>query len=301
MQEGRGRCKASRVVSLRKRRGGFFGWRPAGRETNLRAMTTDESWKLERDAFLAMSPPRQVPQSMSRAVVSFKSQWLLMIFGMIFLLMGLGFSWAFVPRHLLRERKLEQGPSLTVPGKILSVEETNLSINEVKVREYQFSYQPDSGGSRQGTAYTTGGRWREGATVRVRYLEADPALAVPEGARLGKSSAGALFVLLFPLVGGGILIGCLYSRQTKKRLLRHGWASSATVTALEKTSTEVNGQHVFKIHLTFIDDGRVVVKRSYDAAELALAEEAVSSSRPLQILYDPNKPKRLLFPETWKS
>ena len=263
-------------------------------------MTHDESWKLERDAFLAMSPPRQVPQSMTRAVSSFKGQILLMIFGMLFLLMGLGFSWAFVPTHLLRERKLEQGPSLTVPGKILSVEETNLSINEVKVREYRFSYQPDSGGARQGTAFTTGDRWREGATVRVRVLEADPALAVPEGARLGKSSAGALFVLAFPLVGGGILISCLYSRQIKKRLLRHGWASSATVTAVEKTSTEINGQNVFKIHLSFIDDGHAVVKRSHNAAELALAGDAMNSKRPLRILYDPNKPKRLLFPETWK-
>lgn len=255
---------------------------------------------MERDAFLAMSPPRQVPQAMTRAVGSFKGLWPLMIFGMIFLLMGLGFSWAFVPRHLLRERKLEQGPSLTVPGKILSAATTNLSINKVKVWEYRFSYQPDSAGGRQGTAYTTGSRWREGATVRVRVLEADPALAVPDGARLGKTSAGSLFVLVFPLAGAGFLVGCLYIRQVKKRLLRHGWASSATVTALEKTSMRVNNQHVFKIHLTFTDDGRAVVKRSYDAAELALAEEAMNSARPVRILYDPNNPKRLLFPETWK-
>lgn len=223
------------------------------------------------------------------------------IFGFVFLAMGLFFSWVFVPNHLLLDWKLKREPTLTVPGKILSAEVTSLSINKNKVVEYRFSYQPDSGGSRQGTAYTTGGHWREGAKVGVRFLQADPTLAVPEGARLSKSTATALLVLLFPLVGGAVLIGSFYSRHTRKRLLRYGLVARASVDSLEKTCMQVNNEYVFKIHLTFTDEGRTVVKRSYHAGEVALAEEAMKSSRPVQVLYDPNKPKRLLFPEAWKA
>jgi hypothetical protein len=264
-------------------------------------VNNDPSWQLERDAFLAMSPPRHVPQAMIRAVLPWRGQVMMMIFGFVFLAMGLFFSWVFVPNHLLLDWKLKQGSTLSVPGKILSAEETNMSINSVKVTEYRFAYLPDSGGERQGTAYTTGRRWRSGSRVRVNFLQADPTLAVPEGARLSKTSVGTLFVLLFPMAGGGILIGCFYSRHVRKRLLRHGWVSRATVDSVDKTRTVVNGQNIFKIHLTFPEAGRSVVKRSLDGAEISLAEEALHSSHPLQVLYDPNKPKRFLFPEVWKA
>lgn len=238
---------------------------------------------------------------MIRAVAPWRGQVMLMIFGFVFLAMGLFFSWVFVPNHLLLDWKINRGPTLTVPGKILSAEETKMSINGTKVTVYQFAYRPDSGEERQGTAYTTGRRWRSGSMVQVNFLQSDPTLAVPEGARLSETSAGTLVVLLFPIVGGGILIGCFYSRHVRKRLLRHGWVSRATVDSVEKTRTVVNGRNIFKIHLTFPEAGRSVVKHSHDLAEISLAEEALHSSHPLQVLYDPNKPKRFLFPEVWKA
>lgn len=260
-----------------------------------------ESWLMERDAFLSMSPPRRVPQTVLKAANRTKGTTGLLIFGAIFLLAGLAFSWLFVPTHLPLQWKLEKGPALSVPGRILSVENTNLSINKVKVRKYRFSYQPDSGMRREGEAYTTGSRWNQGAEVSVRFLAADPAVAVPEGARLGQGSASGSFVLIFPLVGGSILFFTLRGNRLNKHILQNGLLTQATVNSLEKSHVVVNNQPQFKIHLTRNDDRTAIVKRSHDRREIGLLEEKLAAGEPVMILLDPQKPKRLLFPETWNA
>jgi hypothetical protein len=204
------------------------------------------------------------------------------------------------PTNLLRDRKLREGPSRTVPGKILLAEDTNVTINDEKIRKYRFSYQPDAGAGREGTAYTSGGAWREGASVPVRYLEADPGLALPVGARSSMSSVFGLVALVFPLMAGGVLIHSLYGSQRENRLLRKGLLGQAQVTAVELCGSRDNGQDVFKIHLTFADDGLLVKKSSHDPREILLVEERLASSEPVRVLYDPNEPRRLLFPESWE-
>lgn len=269
--------------------------------TAFRQMMNNESWLMERDAFLSMSPPRRVPQTVLKAVNPMKGTVIPLAFGTIFLLMGLGFSWLFVPTHLPLQWKLKKGPALSVPGRILTVENADISINKVKVVKYRFSYQPDSGMRRVGEAYTTGPRWSEGAKVTVRVLAADPAVAAPEGARLGKATALTLFVLIFPLVGAGFLFFTFRGIRIKKRLLQNGHVTRATVNSLERTSVRVNRQHQFKIHLTRLDDLRTIMKRSHDRDEIALAKWKMETNEPVTILHDIHKPQRLLFPETWNA
>jgi hypothetical protein len=269
--------------------------------TAFRQMTSNDSWLMERDAFLSMSPPRRVTQTVLKAANPTKGTTGLLIFGAIFLLAGLAFSWLFVPTHLPLQWKLEKGPVRSVPGSILSVEDTNLSINKVKVRKYRFSYQPDSGMRREGEAYTTGSRWNQGAEVSVRFLAADPALAVPEGARLGKGSVSGCFVLIFPLAGGAILLFTLRGNRIKNFLLQNGLVARATVNSLERTHVVVNNQNQYKIQLTRLDDHSGIVKRSHDRREIDLLEKKMSAGEQVIILLDPQKPKRLLFPETWNA
>ena len=264
-------------------------------------MMNKESWLMERDAFLSMSPPRRVPQTVLKVANPTKALIVPALFGTIFLLLGLVFSWAFFPKNLSLQWKLDEGPALSVPGKILSAETTNLSINKTKVMKYRFSYQPDSGMRREGEAYTTGSRWREGAKVTVRVLAADPAVAAPEGARLSEGTAAMLFVLIFPLVGGAILFFTLRGSRLNKHILQNGLLTHATVNSLERTNVVVNNQPQFKIHLTRNDDRSAIEKRSHNRRELALLEEKLAAGEPALILLDPQKPKRLLFPETWNA
>ncbi len=264
-------------------------------------MNSDASGLIEINTFLATPPPRQVPASVIRAAAPIKGLIGIIVFGGIFLSMGLIFSWVFFPRHLLEQWKLGHAPTLTTPGKITAVEETKVSVNDQKIFRYGFSYRPDSGGTQGGTAYANGSRWSKGSPVTVRYLVEEPTLAVPEGARLSVGSASSCTLLIFPLLGGAILFFSINSVRVKRLILRDGRVTTATVNSIEKTNVEVNDRPQFKIHLTRTDDRSAIMKRSSDPTELALAGEKMKSAQPMKILYDPAKPKHFLFPETWKG
>lgn len=255
---------------------------------------------MEIESFLGMPTPRRVPPSIAkRAGRSDGGRLAMRIFGTLFLALGLLFSWIFLPFHLPKQWKLDQGPAKEVGGTILDSRPTNLRIDEVTVQEYDYLYRPAGGPEREGRAYTTGSRWQTGDPVKVRYLMADPAIAVPDGGRMGRSSTVTLFVLIFPIVGATVLLASLFAGAGRRRLLTHGVLAMAKVTAVEPTSIRVNEQLQYKIHLTRSDDGVTVVKRSHDAREVALAKEKLHAGSLIQILHDPHKTKRLLFPETW--
>lgn len=264
-------------------------------------MAANHPPSIDRNNFLAMPPPRQVPLSVIKAAAPLGGMVSLMLIGTVFLVLGLVMCWAFVPSHLPSQWQLDHGSVLTVAGKITSAEDTKTSVNSQRVREYRFSYQPDSGGKRHGTAFTTGSRWSQGAAVTVRYLAADPAVAVPAGARLDEAPAWLLFVLLFPLTGCGLMLNAIFSRRKKLQLLRDGRLTTATVSSIEKTRVEVNNRPQFKIHLIRSDDRSAIMKRSCDPTELAWADEKIKSAEPVKLLYDPKNPKHFLFPETWEA
>lgn len=262
-------------------------------------MNEDQFWLRDRTAFLSSSPPRVVPVSISKAAGS-RGALGMRILGGAFLLLGLALAWAFFPERLHDEWKLKQGPVETAHGTIVAAEKTSLSLNKVKVYQYEFSYRPDSGQIRKGTAYTTGSRWNGGENVSVRFLASDPSIAAPVGARLGKSTPFCLLVLVFPVAGGALLIFSVLAAQRNTRILQNGNVATATVDSLEKTNVQINNQNVYKIRLTRMDNRSSILKRSHDESEIALLEEKRKAGEPVTILFDPDKPKHLLFPEAWK-
>ncbi len=223
------------------------------------------------------------------------------ILGGAFLLLGMGFSWVFFPERLHDEWKLRQGPVESTQGRILQSKSTNLSLNKVMVYQCDFAYRPDSGTDRKGTAYTTGSRWKGGENVSVRFLASDPSIAAPVGARLGKFTPFGLLVLVFPVVGGTLLLFPVLAARRNTRILQNGKVATATVDSLEKTYVQINHQSVYKIRLTRMDNRSSILKRSHDGNEIALLEEKLKAGEPVTILFDPDKPQHLLFPESWKS
>ncbi len=259
----------------------------------------NSDWNLERDAFLAMTPPRYVPAAVRKRAAPLRGILALTLFGLVFGGFGSFFAGVFFPTHLPKQWELDRGPSTVVAGTIEDVSETNLSVNDVKVMRYRFRYRPDGGEELKGVAFTTGSRWKPDDSVEVRHLIADPALAAPLGARLGQGDAMLLFVLLFPLVGFGLVIGAIAGLRRKRRLLRHGWVGRATVDALERTNAKVNDHQQYKIRLTLTDLGRTIAKRVHDPKVVGLLEERHRSGDPVTVLHDANKPRRLDFPESW--
>jgi hypothetical protein len=263
-------------------------------------MISDQQWAMERDAFLASPAPRRVPPSIFKVTAPEGTRTILFA-GLLFLIMGLFFSWTFMPWYLPRQWRLDLGPAAAVQGTITEVEVIGTSRKKHKplVQKYTYRFAAKDGASREGTAYTTGGRWKEGRKVKVRYLESDPSVSVPLGARMGEEDVVGSFVILFPLMGSAVLISYFVERRRRMILLSHGWIGKGSVTALERTWASVNNQPQYKIKVTRTDYGVESVMRSYYPGVVSFVTARKDAQEPVTILYDPRKPKRLMLPETW--
>ncbi len=264
-------------------------------------MSWDPYGPMDIESFMLTSPPRRVPPSIVKAAVPRGAKWFGLIFGGLFLGMGLLFSWIFVPKNLLKQWELGKDSAPAARGTITAVEPTNMRINDVLVMRYRFSYQLPGERRREGKAYFEGNKWDPGDEVRVRYLASNPSYAVPEGARLDETDATTLFVLIFPLVGGGILAGSLFAGIGRRRLLTHGWFSTATVAGMEPTSVTINRAQQFKFRIVRTDDQKEVSMRRHLPQEVMFLQSKLAANEPVKILFDPNKPQRMMFPEAWKS
>lgn len=247
---------------------------------------------------LASSPPRKVPDHLAKAAKG-GGAWVGVLFGLFFGCFGMIFVVAFFPWRLGEELRLSLGSTRTVSGVVADAYETNMSVNDEKVYGYVVNYAADAGGKRAATCFTSGQRWTTGASVTVRYLASNSAIACIEGARLNKGGLGGSFVVLFPLIGFGIAGGIFLSRSRAKQLLREGVVAEVDVLAVDATNMRVNYQTVYKITVsspTFASGQPVVIKR-YNQPDVNLATQHALQKQPVFVLYDPRKPKRLIFPE----
>jgi hypothetical protein len=132
--------------------------------------------------------------------------------------------------------------------------------------------------------------------VPVRYLPDNPSIARIEGARRSETSAGALFVLIFPTMGVFLTVSFVRARRRTRALLRHGAVAEARVTAIEQTAMRVNRSPVQKITLQRADGGTLVV-RYHQSALVDLARQRLAAKDPVYVLYNPARPKEVLLPE----
>lgn len=250
---------------------------------------------------LASSPPRKVPAHVVKAAQGGGSGCFLPLFGLAFGSFGMIFAVIFFPWRLADDLRLASDRVSTVPGVITEVRKSNMSINDAAVMEYGFSYTPTEGDRqpRQGRCFTTGERWTKEAEVAVRYLSDTPEVACVDGARLTKGGGFGLFVIIFPLVGYGMVVFYVMSRRQTARLLREGLAAEVDILFVEETNVTMNRQRVYKIVLTTPGQagGPPVTIKRVNRADLDLAGRHAADKQPVFVLYDPRKPTRLIFPE----
>ena len=262
-------------------------------------MAFDPNSPHDLNAFLAMPTPRRIPPTLKlRKDPAVKTLW---IVPLMFIAMGTLLCWTFLPLYLPRQWQLDRGPALETTGQVLSKKPTNLSINKTKVYQYRYRFSEKNGVPHEAEAFTTGSRWNEGDKIDVRYLQNAPSVSVPVGARMGQGDKMGAMVLLFPVLGGLLLIHAVRAHLGRKGLLRNGRVSTAKIAALQKTWTKVNNQQQYKITVIREDDGGTAARRTHDPAEIAYAEEKLREVQPAPLLYDPRKPKHWVFPEVWKA
>jgi hypothetical protein len=245
---------------------------------------------------LASAPPRQVPAHVLGVARGNRSNWSTALFGLFFGLFSVPFMWGFFPWHGLDELRLAAGT--TTPGTVTQVTKTNMRVNGRLVMEYGFTYAGASGRTYTGACYADAARWSEGAAITIRYVERTPELAKIEGARLDKAGWFGLFVIIFPGVGFGMVAWFVFHRIQAGRLLRDGRMAEVDIVSVEATNTQVNKQPVFAITMTapHLPAGRLTIKR-LSQRDIALADRHLEQKQPLFVLYDPKKPKQMIFPE----
>ena len=249
--------------------------------------------------FLSASTPRTVPPMLRRTALRNVAPLALAISGVVFLTMGLLFAMLFLPWRQADEWWLAASQPTSTQGRIISVDNTNMSINETEVMRYGFEFTATQGALVHGECFTTGRRWSAGSVVNVRYSPTEPALACPEGARLSQGSMGSAVVLIFPLVGGGIIFWVIHARRRMLWLLTNGTLGDFRVTGIEPTSVTINKQPQFKITLQRLDqaDAAPHEVRWYQPALLAFARERQANGQAVFGLFDPAKSKRVILPE----
>ena len=246
---------------------------------------------------LASTPPRKVPPELLRAAGAQGPPWYLALVGLMFLVMGFFFVRVFFPWHFYEDWQLRDAP--VAPGRIVTASPTSLSVNKQRVYRYEFKFQTPGGGQVDGACYTTGRWWNPGAQVSVHYLPDRPQICCVEGARVNQGSAGSAFLLVFPLVGGGMIAWLVVGRRGQRWLLEYGQMGEALVTEVVQTSVRINNQYVYKITLQRADatGDTSMTLRHYQPAQVALARTRLASKQPVFVLYDPAHPRRGLLPE----
>lgn len=245
---------------------------------------------------LNQGPPRSVPRGLRHR----KLQLGILIFGVFFLVFSIPFMILFFPWRVANTLRLKAGPTERATGTVESAGRTNMSVNDRPVYEARFRFMPaDGSGVRRGTCYTTGEHYSEGDRVAVRYVASRPDICCIEGARLDMAGLAAGFVAIFPLVGAGMLAGRGLSRRRYLGLLKHGTFARGRIESVRSTNITVNNQQRYKVTVSYESNGeeRTVSYNAY-GHEVELARRKLQSADQVGVLYDVNRPKRVVVLDT---
>lgn len=233
-----------------------------------------------------------------RAAQDANSNRTVIVAGLCFGAFGSLFLFFFFPWRALDELFLAMS-ARSATGIVRQESETNMSVEETKVREYAFEFTTGKGERISADCYVTGAPWQRGDKVNVRYVSWRPEIACIEGGRLNKAGLSAAFVALFPFLGFGLAAWGISGRRQAARLLREGRAVEVDVLAVDATKAQMNYQTVYKITISapVPAAGSSLTLRRWGKVEVSLLTARALNKEPIYVLCDPDKPKRLIFPE----
>lgn len=240
-----------------------------------------------RITYLA-DPPRRVPLT----VIASAIPGMIGMFGAVFFLAGMFFVAIFSGDvRPLDELRLSSATA-TATATVIEVNETNASENDEAIYEYRFTFRTRNESEVNGASYSTGQIWSKGERVPVTYLPDKPSVAQLQDTRRTQFPCWtALFVGIFPLVGGVMLLVGAVSGWRQIHLLATGRLAYARWINVTPTSTTVNDQPVLKYAFEFqAEDGQLHQGNSKSLPKAQLGDEA---SEP--VLYLPAKPDRSML------
>ena len=232
-------------------------------------------------------PPRRVPLSVRLRILlgGFLNQfgWYFFGFGMVFVWLLGGSSALYALAHF-------HGDVAVTEGRISAVVETNMSINEERVYEYQYAYRVN-GAEYFGATKAYYGEYEVNDPASVEYTLRDPTRSRIQG--LGFGLWIALVTGVFPMIGLVFMAFGIRKGIRGARLLRYGKQATGTLVSQEPTRIEVNDQPVFEFTFEFEVEGEglfEVVARTHLTERFAGEESDDEDGVREPLLYNPHDP-----------
>ncbi len=220
--------------------------------------------------------------------------------GSAFVAFGMIFVWVFGLQSEAVTFLVFRGPSTTVQGEVLRVQQTSSSENDRDIFAVHYRYEAD-GSSLTGTSYTIDSPATPGSTVPVEMLIGNPKRSRVTGLRVRPFGAGGVVTGLFPLIG--LVLGAVSVLQGVRacRLLRYGRVARAKIILREQTRMHVNEKPVVKFTFEFSirASNKLFGYRESPEGELRTVRfvHRTHETLPLEddaeepILYDPERPE----------
>lgn len=215
----------------------------------------------------------------------------LTLIGGSFVLMGLPFVLIFAPLSGL----FSPGFSDTDPfieGNITEVHGTNSYINDVRVYEYTYTYNPPDGGNYEGTGYSTGEIFEIDAPVQVIYKRDKQEISKAIELRLNSFPAGIGFIMLiFPLAGAIMLYFSTKKAINAIQVLKIGEIAYGKFLHKEATNTKTNKQTVYKLTFEFTAKDNKV----YQTVAKTHLYHRLEDEETEKLVYDPDDPENAVL------
>jgi len=248
----------------------------------------------ELETFLARPTPRKIPAAIRKKAVG-RSLRGFLLFGILFLVMGLPFSFIFIPRRLPDDLRLNKHARVAPNGLVLDKSATSMKENDCRVFKFEFSFTDQNDARHTGLCYAVNAGYQTDDNVPVEYLPDQPDTCRIVGCRLSPFGWGALFVLLFPAIGLVAIGVTMRIRHRILSLLTNGNFTTGYIESIKRTNVAVNNQRQYRITVSFNDlfTSRTGTYNVY-GGDVEFIRRKQENGERVGLLYDPQNAKRIL-------
>lgn len=251
------------------------------------------------EVFLREPPPRAVPRNILRRCLRHSLGWFGYLFGGIFFGVGLVLATIFFPWRLREELALDLGSPEQSTATIESCQATKMEVNKARVYRVRYQFRTKDGQPIEGTCYVTGKSYAPGESVDVEYLASLPQWNRLQGGHVNAIGYFGVFMAPFPLIGAVVLWLSWGARRRAVGLLRHGIFALGHVQDVQATNVMINNQRRYRVIVDYEAAGQPYVAHYHAyGEEVELARRHQANGEEIGLLYDPDRPERVLFAES---
>ncbi|OAD22760.1 conserved hypothetical protein, membrane [Candidatus Thiomargarita nelsonii] len=202
-------------------------------------------------------------------------------FGWFFFGFGLILFWVFAMNADLSFLHFTGKITTITTGIATDSFKTGASENQISIFENHYKFTTREGRHFEGFSYSTGGDIPIGTILTVEYPEGKPQYSRIKGMRRQIFGLGALFVVIFPLIGLALMFPGIKRGTRSIKLLKNGELTKGQFVSMVPTNITFNEQTLYKFTFRFKDNL---------GNEFFISEIDVPYQKEKSILYLKNNP-----------